>query len=371
MAPEDVGSQAGENQQVEFDPYVKVTDVERDKFDQVTAGYSGVPITRVIPDKFLMMDLYLPRLIRETNTLTMTRILRSGQVFQPKNLSLLKHRGFDKVYSPTDQMPLFLQYVNKNARKILNSPQVSLEAKAEVLYDNAFQIIEQAMTDPRLGTNVEMGRAYVEDMADFITRTPEAVKSLAEVLVIDYTLYTHSVNVCLLTVAFAHFLGLNQDEITLFGMGGLFHDVGKHSIPDAVLKKRGRLDEQEWALMRRHPAEGFQMLRSDSNMSAQALKMVYQHHENLDGTGYPRGLKREQIATQSRILRIIDAYDAITSTRCYKNASSAFLGVKIMYDEMKGQISDSLFQSFVTFLGSIKNGYGRRRPVDVHGKRLA
>jgi HD-GYP domain-containing protein (c-di-GMP phosphodiesterase class II) len=114
-------------------------------------------------------------------------------------------------------------------------------------------------------------------------------------------------------------LGLRPQEVDLVGQAGLLHDIGKIGVPEAVLRKGGELDAQEWTLMRRHPLIGAQIVSPFEFFATGAL-MIRHHHERLDGSGYPDGLAGEAIPIGARIVAVADVYDALTSDRPYRAA---------------------------------------------------
>ncbi len=349
------------DQSIDLEGSISIAEVRAEDIDEEALGVRGIPLDKIERGKKLIVDLYLPRYSRKADQIVMHRILKAGKPLRAGEFNFLRNYGLDVVYVPLAQMPQFLEEAAKNTRKVLTNPLATTDAKAELLRENATWVVEHAMDDPRLGDNIEIGRELIMAVADFLKDTPDSIQSLIDVLTVDYSLLSHSVNVCLLIVAFGYFLGLTKHQITQIGLGGLFHDVGKRNLPEAILKKPTKLLEDEWALMRNHPTEGFQMLRESGKLPAESLKMVYQHHENIDGSGYPRGLTGDQIATQSQIIRIADAYDAITSERVYKPASSPSEAIRIISHEMNGQFNELLLQSFVRFLGRV--GGKKRLPV--------
>ncbi|MBU0516218.1 MAG: HD domain-containing protein [Proteobacteria bacterium] len=365
MRQEDSQTTNQDDQSIDLDGSISIAEVSAEDIDEAALGVRGIPLDKIERGKKLIVDLYLPRYSRKDGKIVVHRILKAGKPLRAGEFNFLRNYGFDVVYVPIGQMPQFLDEEARKTRKALNNPLATTDAKAEMLRDNATMVVEQAMTDPRLGDNIQIGRELVTAVTDFIDDTPDAIQSLVDILTIDYSLLSHSVNVCLIIVALGYFLGLTKDQITSIGLGGLFHDVGKRNLPEAILKKPSRLEEDEWALMRNHPTEGFQMLRESGRLPAESLKMVYQHHENIDGTGYPRGLTGEQIATQSQLIRIIDAYDAITSERVYKSASTPSEAIRIISHEMYGQFNELLLQSFVKFLGRI----GGKKPMKLRPRR--
>jgi HD-GYP domain-containing protein (c-di-GMP phosphodiesterase class II) len=116
-------------------------------------------------------------------------------------------------------------------------------------------------------------------------------------------------------------MGISQQEQVQIRRGALLHDIGKLGVPDQILLKRGKLSEEEWAIMRQHPTYAFEML-SSINYLRHALDIPYCHHEKWDGSGYPRGMKGEQIPLAARIFAVVDVWDALTSDRPYRKAWS-------------------------------------------------
>lgn len=335
--------------------WARISDIEQippDIFDQATKNFRTVPLTRFIPDSTLLTDLNLLLVTRDRREVVMVAAVKAGQRLEADRLHGLLDGGVSEGFISLDQIPLWLQYLNQQCRHLIDDPHSSSQTKAQVLYDNASQIVQVALEDPRLGENVPRGREYVDTVMTFLEQNQDGVSYLADVLVIDYTLYSHSVNVTLLAVGFWHWLGLDSEIVKTLGTGALFHDIGKRNIPPEILLKNGRLDEREWQIMKSHPEEGYHLLAGVPSMPAAALDMVRQHHENLDGSGYPAGLAGQALGLPSRCIRIIDAYDAITSKRCYKEASSPFDAIKVMSREMTAQVDPALFKKFVSFLGT-------------------
>jgi putative nucleotidyltransferase with HDIG domain len=129
----------------------------------------------------------------------------------------------------------------------------------------------------------------------------------------------HSRRVPELTLELARQLGLHGEALVHIRRGALLHDIGKMSIPDAILHKPGPLTDEEWAIMRRHPVRAYELLSKIPYLQ-QALDIPYAHHEKWNGSGYPRGLVGEQIPIAARIFTVVDVFDALTSDRPYRLA---------------------------------------------------
>jgi len=143
---------------------------------------------------------------------------------------------------------------------------------------------------------------------------------LGAVLAHDYDTHRHLLNVGMLSVRVAHTAGLSRDEAVVLGQAGLFHDIGKLHIRPGLLNARHDLSEAEWRILRAHAARGEQMLHAQG---ATALATIVRgHHERLDGSGYPDGLRGLAIPWETRLLSVVDAYDAMRSGRPYAAAVS-------------------------------------------------
>ena len=139
----------------------------------------------------------------------------------------------------------------------------------------------------------------------------------------DEVTFLHSLSVSALMILFSRHLGLNEELVQMLGTAGLLHDVGKLEIPLEVLNKEGRLNEDEIQLIRDHPEKGHAILSCQEGMPEIVLDVCLNHHERIDGKGYPRKLSHGQISLHARLAAICDVYDAITSVRPYKAAWSA------------------------------------------------
>lgn len=135
----------------------------------------------------------------------------------------------------------------------------------------------------------------------------------------NYT-YTHSINVDILSVILGVACGLRDDELRKLSQAALLHDIGKTCVPIEILNKPGKLDDDEWEEMRKHPRYGYNMLKDNYDVSSVTRNAILSHHENEDGSGYPRNLTSEHIHLFAKIIHIADVYDALTTKRIYKDA---------------------------------------------------
>jgi len=195
----------------------------------------------------------------------------------------------------------------------------------------------------------------------------------------DHETTGHSFRVAHYALALARALEMEPDQIRAIEWGALLHDVGKIAVPDAILRKSGRLTEEEWHVMRQHPSWGFEML-ADVKFLEPALEVVYSHHERWDGGGYPRGLREQAIPLAARVFAVIDTYDSITSDRPYRRARSHSEAVTELCRVAGTQLDPVVVEAFIRLsevdLRRLRDRSGRldlkvRIPEAVSDIRLA
>ena len=174
--------------------------------------------------------------------------------------------------------------------------------------------------EARMGKAVDAEQCLplVNDISESVFRNPGALVSLARLKTQDDYTYMHSVAVCALMVALGRELGHDEAQCREAGMAGLLHDLGKAAMPLDVLNKPGKLTDDEFRIMRSHPARGHDMLAEGRGVGEGVLDVCLRHHEKMDGSGYPGKLAGDQISLLARMGAVCDVYDAITSNRPYK-----------------------------------------------------
>ncbi|MCW9035829.1 MAG: HD domain-containing protein [Alphaproteobacteria bacterium] len=141
-------------------------------------------------------------------------------------------------------------------------------------------------------------------------------------------------------------IGFSKEEIFQVGLGGFLHDLGKIGVPDAILSKAGPLTDDEYGVIKTHPGIGGNLMR-DHPLAGAAINHIVQHHERPDGKGYPYGLAKDQIPVQSRIVGLVDAFDAMTSTRSYRKGMPLEKALSIIEENRGSQFDTELSDAFV------------------------
>ena len=191
-----------------------------------------------------------------------------------------------------------------------------------------------------------LAKAAAAMVSDIATRSSNLVQ-LTDIRVHDEYTFAHSVNVAMLSGMLGRLAHLPEGQIQELTLGGLLHDLGKIIVPPEILNKRGRLTKNEFDIIKHHPEAGFAKIRSMSLQDAHMLGiMAMQHHEHMDGTGYPGRRKDREIHAYGRICAIADVYDALTSSRPYKKAYSPAVAYHIMSNCSEGHFDRRLLKLF-------------------------
>jgi len=162
--------------------------------------------------------------------------------------------------------------------------------------------------------------------------------------------YKHSLNVANISVAFAKDLGLNEEDIEKLRIASLLHDIGKLQIPKHILHKPAKLTKEEYAIIKKHPDYGVNLLINAKFFEPEILYLILCHHERIDGLGYPNGIKGEKIPYLAKILTICDSYDAMRTSRIYKEEQNMEYIKKEFEENMGTQFDPYYTKRFLEYL---------------------
>ena len=196
----------------------------------------------------------------------------------------------------------------------------AVRQKAISTITSSFHTVRDASSDKASFILDQQSKALgnlVEDLLDTILNSDEILMVLTDAYLYDEYLYQHSFQVTLYSIAIAKEMGYSYEDLRVIGIGAMLHDIGKLLIPKDVLLKPGRLTEEEYETMKLHTKYGFDLLRNLHSVSLLVAHCAFQHHERIDGSGYPRGLVDFEIHPYAKIIAVADVFDAITSNRVY------------------------------------------------------
>ncbi|MEP0813379.1 MAG: HD-GYP domain-containing protein [bacterium] len=302
-------------------------------------------------------------------------LLRSGTAVTQEFLNSLKRRGVEKIVvsdavaadikvqqstmmggetaaRPALDIPEHLETeLAANERDILSSAGVETAVEEQLLLETS-ECVEDVFSRLNEG-NLESLNALKGPVSEMIKQSvskPHAAVKLLDVEHFDQYTFRHSVNVGLIffTVAKSHFPAEELEELML---GAILHDVGKVKIPREIIQKEGPLTREEFALMKKHPEYGVEMLKDYPGLSEKALDIVLSHHERWDGRGYPNGLLEDEITWIAQIAMVCDVYDALTTTRSYKAKMDFHAAMSIIVQGSGSHFSKKSVRALCTTLG--------------------
>jgi putative nucleotidyltransferase with HDIG domain len=225
--------------------------------------------------------------------------------------------------------------------------------KAREVYNRTIETARNALKAIRLGQAFPMEQieTIVEEIVGSIMRNPDALMSLSQIRGYDEYTYEHSVNVSILVCSLGHALSHEKETILQGGIGGLLHDIGKTWIPEHILNKPGKLTDPEFIIMKRHPGYGMEIVKDRKGISELSKKVIIQHHERINGKGYPRGLQGDQIHDMGLIAGIADVYDAMTSNRIYRPAFTPQQSLVTIYNGIGQEYPKVISEHFIKLMG--------------------
>lgn len=258
----------------------------------------------------------------------------------------MERKNFVKKNKNKSVKPFDLMHHNK----VFYEEEVS-EAKAIKL--RAKELIDEMHEDIRNGKaiDVERSKEVVEDITHSVIKNSDALLWLTYLKNRDQYTALHSLNVCILSILFGGHLGLEEHFLQELGLGALLHDIGKLRVPLEILNKPDKLTANEFEIMKRHPALGVKILQVTSGLPKTVFDIVYTHHERINGKGYPRNLRSDELTRFSKIVSIVDVYDAMTSNRVYRNGRSCSEVMDFIYALRNCHFDNYLVEKFVECLG--------------------
>ncbi len=294
-----------------------------------------------------------------------------GLIKQPEQIRLLKQKGVLTLHvdparqilpaEPSDNNSFNMAATIPVATRKDKIKRVALAKEikqAQNLYREARQLQQRAFNDIAKGNpiNVADFQRCADGIIDSLFRNQDALICISRMRDKDAYLLEHSVNVAILMTVFARHLKFDDHTIEQLATGALLHDIGKIQVPNAILNKPGRLSEDEFVSMRKHVEYSRDILLQTEGISAISIDVAANHHERLDGRGYPQGLSAEQISLHARMIAIVDTYDAITATRVYKDGQSGIKALKILRKDSPSHFDADLVTQFIAAVGMYPPG---------------
>lgn len=330
----------------------------------------------VIPVNQLQSGMYVVAITSQTGAM---EIAQTGLVTNPKQIEALILRGVSAVQVDLSRSKLA-------GREPATAPQPDdasastprpggsangegRELKIRRLYQEARELQGKFIRQLKAGEPIDITplAAVAEEMVDTMFSHGDAMLCLARIRAKDAYLMEHSMNVAILLANFGRYLGLERSVLKELTLGGLLHDVGKIMTPDAVLNKPGKLTDEEFGVMRLHVVHSHDILLATAGITPIMLEVAANHHERLDGSGYPRRLKGPQLSLYTRMSGIVDVYDAVTADRVYKQGMQPTQAFRILLKGADHHFDRELVTRFIKCMGVYPVG----TLVQLSNQRLA
>jgi len=225
--------------------------------------------------------------------------------------------------------------------------------QAKQLYTQTLHTAHRVMEDFKNSgqADIEAGNNAVAGIVESVSRNSNALLAISKLRTKDDYTFSHCVNVATEAVIFAKHLGYDGSTLQTIGLAGFFHDLGKMEIPLEILNSPRRLTAEEFSVMRRHPTIGYNHLKKIPGLSELVIQGSLEHHERVNGTGYPDGKKGHEISLAGKILAVVDVYDALSSRRVYKDPIAPHATLGLLYGMRGADFVPELVDRFIQCIG--------------------
>lgn len=309
-------------------------------------GFIPVSLSTLYPTDGLGLDLY----IRPQGFERPVLYCASKLPLKQGDLSKLEESGITKVYIRREAREHYQQFLRDHLDVWLDNDRMPLATRIgalnEVLRDELGELLASGQTDELVAQSRQLGA----HAARLLASEPLPFRDFVRLLHHDFATFTHCTNVCYYALLLAQAMGLAAEDRNQIAAGALLHDLGKLDIDDRILTKDGRLLDVETRQVRMHPTTGFRRLCRRSDLTAGQLMMVYQHHERLDGSGYPVGIAASEIHPWARICTVADVFEALTSLRPYRRPLPVETALEIMNRESGKTFDPELLRCWSTLV---------------------
>lgn len=302
------------------------------------AGYLPVAVALLIPEQSTGFSLYQYDTEKNRMQLYRTPETPFGQI----DIDKLQGRGVHRLFLPEEDHQTFQDYLRENLHAKMADESRAPEERFQFLNEALRESLAESFQSNNDDQIVARTKELAEISTELLKRDDTSPQTICQLLNHDFHTFTHSANVSYYCVMLADKLGFEND-LKAIGEGGLLHDLGKLDIDDGILTKPGKLSDEEFTEIKLHPLVGFRRLCHREDISFGQLMMVYQHHENMNGGGYPTGVASDEIHTWARICTVVDVYEALTSNRPYRHGMTAAEAFEIM-DRLSDKFDREIYQ---------------------------
>jgi len=277
------------------------------------SDYVPISVATLLPTESVGLDLFQQE--QDSDRVVLYR--GSEYPLSINDLDRLRGRGVHRLYISKESRTVYQSYLRTIATT-KDTGSIPFAARAGALAEVVRDVLESSFKSDNVDRTVKAADQLGGLAADIVTNDEFAAGDLFQVLHHDYATFSHSTNVAFYCGILAAELGYSKADIKLITTGGLLHDLGKLEIDEAILCKPGKLDESEFRQIQSHPLTGFRKLARRDELVEGQLMMAYQHHERIDGKGYPVGCYGSEMHPWAKLCAVVDVFEALTSHRPYR-----------------------------------------------------
>jgi len=295
---------------------------------------------------------------------------KEGRIPDQATVDEIRRRGITEVYIdpargldtddaiPATEVERHNQQALDKAAQLKPDSQLRVSAEEEMhkagkLHNEAKNLVSNVLRDVKTGKaiDIEAFDTLAEGMVDSVLRNHNALACLGRIRQKDNYLLEHSVNLAVLMGIFARAMKLDRNTMHQAVLGAMLHDIGKVLVPDEVLHKPGKLSDDEFAVMRKHVIYSKELLQQTPGIKPLTINVAAQHHERIDGSGYPLGLQGCDICREGKMVAIADVYDAITADRVYHKGMAPTAALKKLLEWSGSHLEEALVHRFIRSMG--------------------
>lgn len=314
-----------------------------------------ITISKLVP------GMYVTAIINEKTAL---KVKSEGYVLNKSTIDKMKKSGIKRlIVDPSKQkkadkidkvLPEDIKSTPLSSRK--KKIEISIEQEMQLahkLYQDAKGVQSKVLKNVADGKKIDAAevKQTSDAIVDSIFRNQDALACMARLRIKDEYLMEHSLNVSILMSIFTKHLNFERSLIEQLALGAFLHDIGKILVPDEILNKPGKLTPDEYNIMKNHVELGVKVLQQTPDIPKNSMVVVEEHHERIDGNGYPHQLIDEDISLYGRLIAIVDSYDAMTAERVYKAGMHPIKAFKILVNDSPNCFDEELVEQFIQCLG--------------------
>jgi HD-GYP domain-containing protein (c-di-GMP phosphodiesterase class II) len=334
------------------------------------SGYLPVPLDQLLANSLAGIPVYLHTGIDASKNFAL--YCGQSRQFTAEHQARLLTAGVRFIYIPMEMQRTYRQQLEQELASVVDDPSMALSAKSSLVYETSVELINELLSDGELEGKLPRLETVARSISTLVVRETGAFSHLFATAQHDFYTATHMVNVGTWMTALAFALGITDTaELSRICSAGMVHDAGKMFIAEGLLNKQGRLGEDEWRKLREHPERGWNYLRKNGITDELLLRVTMEHHERINGSGYPQGLGGAQIHRASQICAVVDSFDAMTACRPFRNRVKTIAeAVCILHDEAGTHYDREVVDAWIGLLKKASGEGMIHEPIDEAQKQL-